>query len=576
MTGSILSRHFLWPAAAFAIAVLLVAPSWAANPCEEGGAASPSRVFVPGTGAGGSGIGGIGGIGGTGQTPGEAGIGGTGRASEPADIGGTGQAQSGGIGGTGEGPKEPGDGGIGGTGYVRGIFGTVTGYASLCVAGIEVHYDAASLPPKSGDTAEGTPPAIGETVEILAQGDGDSVRALSVVSSPILAGPVEAIDTQNGTMRVLSQNIAFDLSARSAIVGEDDVDVADAGLEVGEYVRVHGLRREDSVVAASRIDRTSNTDLLVRGRITQTGQDWVQIGGLSVSTTGLHDSAPAVGDDVLLSGHLSDGRMVASTSRRPFALLSERRVRRLDVETYVAPNGQEVTFGNRRLAVPLGTASPGGGRMRLAARVNANGTLVFNRLRPPIAWRPPVLRPRPLPPVGAPNGGAAPGQPSPRVAPPLGSRNGADRPPPVRPPRLNALPPPPDRLRRSDRPPRPPEDRPRAFAQPQQDRRGLAEEPGQRSSAAGSPPAPAVVTKTPFGVEVVRPNATPSPRATMSNATPVAPRKQVLHTPGERAASHPGRTGARRRQQRPRDSTQTPGSRPQEGGAGGAKISAPR
>jgi len=137
-----------------------------ANP--NGGAGTPLDGGVGGTGRG-LDIGGIGGTGRALQTPAREGAstvlgrrasdaaGQTPAATEPAaptrlsrldgGVGGTGQAAYGGVGGTGDaayggvgGTGAPGsEGGIGGT----GIVGTITGFASVCVSGVEVHYDEA-------------------------------------------------------------------------------------------------------------------------------------------------------------------------------------------------------------------------------------------------------------------------------------------------------------------------------------------------------------------------------------------------------------------------------------------------
>jgi hypothetical protein len=69
---------------------------------------------------------------------------------EPGGLGGTGARADGGIGGTGSraqdgvgGTGSKADGGIGGTGARAegdvGLLGVITGFASICVNGVEVH-----------------------------------------------------------------------------------------------------------------------------------------------------------------------------------------------------------------------------------------------------------------------------------------------------------------------------------------------------------------------------------------------------------------------------------------------------
>ena len=121
-----------------------------ANICASGAALVNPLALAPGMG--GTGLAPQnkaepGGIGGTGNLPQSPGIGGTGAVAQSPGIGGTGAiAQSPGIGGTGAVAQSP---GIGGTGAVAqspgiggtGIVGVVTGFASICVNGVEVHFD---------------------------------------------------------------------------------------------------------------------------------------------------------------------------------------------------------------------------------------------------------------------------------------------------------------------------------------------------------------------------------------------------------------------------------------------------
>jgi hypothetical protein len=78
----------------------------------------------------------LGGVGGTGAIV-EGGVGGTGNTVSPT---------KGGVGGTGK-SERPANGGVGGTGLQAGgvggtgIVGTITGFGSVCVNGLEVEYD---------------------------------------------------------------------------------------------------------------------------------------------------------------------------------------------------------------------------------------------------------------------------------------------------------------------------------------------------------------------------------------------------------------------------------------------------
>ena len=119
-----------------------------ANPCTEdpggiGGTGKP-QMHEPGTGGTTSE-----GVGGTGKP----------RVNVPAADG----ARSEGIGGTGATAAED---GIGGTGVV----GTITGFGSICVNGIEIHYDAQTPVVTDGKRIRSESLAIGQVVAVAAVG----------------------------------------------------------------------------------------------------------------------------------------------------------------------------------------------------------------------------------------------------------------------------------------------------------------------------------------------------------------------------------------------------------------------
>ena len=129
-------------------------------------------------------------------------------------IGGTG-APSGlatpGIGGTGAPelqPQVPGrDGpalartpGIGGTGLALdgagdiGVMGVITGFASICVNGIEVHYDSSTPVAADGQLIHARALAVGQVVSVHAVGKGDQLSARSIAVTHAAVGPVGKVD----------------------------------------------------------------------------------------------------------------------------------------------------------------------------------------------------------------------------------------------------------------------------------------------------------------------------------------------------------------------------------------------
>lgn len=400
-----------------ALSLLLPASARGANPCENGGSAA---LVSPG-----------GGIGGTGFS-GDTGIGGTGRAGE--GIGGTGRAPGDGIGGTGRSSQGPGDSGIGGTGRARALFGTVTGYASLCVAGLEVDYDASSL-------AGAAPPAIGETVEILATGDGERLRATSIERRPALVGIIDRLDADARTMDVLGQRVVYDDSTRTRLEGGTDAPTASAALHAGMRVRVSGLARLDGSIVASRVDADAQGEdetSLLSGRVAASDDGNVRVGSAVVDVSKLGDRSPQAGEQVALSVRRDGATLQAVDVHRPFGGLASVAERQLDIETFVGKDGRTVAIGGQRLVAP--TTTGGGARVRVSAQVAPGGRIGIERVRPLGGWIPPERM----------RGDMSPGARAPK---PMGGP----------PPRPDGRPQRPDRIERPlfpDRPPPHPPPRP--------------------------------------------------------------------------------------------------------------------
>jgi hypothetical protein len=125
------------------------------------------------------------------------GIGGTGAAQ--SGIGGTG-LHDGGMGGTG---NIADDGGIGGT----GIVGVITGFASICVNGIEIQYSSGTTISMDGQPTTARELAVGQVVAARALGTGDKLTARNIAVIHAAIGPVSHFDATKGEMQVLGQTV---------------------------------------------------------------------------------------------------------------------------------------------------------------------------------------------------------------------------------------------------------------------------------------------------------------------------------------------------------------------------------
>lgn len=209
-----------------AIILTILSLSANANPCDEGGIGGTGMPLSLGTG----------GIGGTGiNSDKSTGIGGTGITSAQEGIGGTGVTNKG-IGSTGIEANS----GIGGT----GIVGIITGFGSICVNGLEVHYYNDTPIDLDGKKISSDALSVGQVVAVKAQGKEQSLIAHEIHAFYQVTGPITAIDLVTNKVKVMGQSI----NANDAQINN---------MQVGQWVSVSGLRNEDGSIEASRIDQST-------------------------------------------------------------------------------------------------------------------------------------------------------------------------------------------------------------------------------------------------------------------------------------------------------------------------------
>lgn len=300
------------PAALLAVLALLtccVAPaaSAAANNCAAGGRARPDDS----------------GIGGTGVRPGD------------------GEEDDSGVGGTGLQPnRRDDDSGIGGTGISAaadtGVIGTITGFASICVGGAEIHYDAASAVQIDGQPASAADLAVGDVVEVLASGTESDLRAQQIAVRHVVAGPVTRIAADRNELDIMGQTVRLSPSTR----GDGD-NLATAGeFALGGFVRVSGMRQPDDVIVASRVTRSGDELARLAGAVEIDDAGGITIAGTPVRLAA--GSALAAGDELRVDGSWDGERLLASSVERIASIPFGGRVGRVAIEGYasLAPAGQ--------------------------------------------------------------------------------------------------------------------------------------------------------------------------------------------------------------------------------------------
>lgn len=311
-----------------------------------------------------------GGIGGTSEIA-TGGIGGTGMPADPAlgGIGGTSQLAVGGIGGT----SKPIAGGIGGTGdavlplaegETGGVVGTITGFASICVNGLEVHYDDQTPVAVDGDPASTSGLAVGQVVAIQVAKGGRGLEATKINVIHAVVGPVSRVD--GNELEVLGQRVLL--------------PPGDAAPALGQIVRVSGLRDSQGSVRASRLVLAEDAaDFSVVGRV-RSGQ----IGRLRVEGPEIEE-----GRELMVRGRLDGDRLrVRQVEQSPERAVIERS-RAVSLEVRISGReDRHFSGGGHRFDIGDDTQIVGGSRRELEAdrvvrasgRIEKNGNIRADRI----------------------------------------------------------------------------------------------------------------------------------------------------------------------------------------------------
>jgi hypothetical protein len=270
-------------------------------------------------------------------------------ACDPGGIGGTG-ISIGGTGGTGIDPGGTGGtgvdpGGIGGTGQRAeaevGVLGVVTGFASICVNGIEVHYDANTPVSLNGDLSSAKALGIGQVVSVLAVGAGTQARAQWIDIVDAAVGTVTAVESAGTLLQVNKQRVRIEPSTVLG-PGLDRAQLASA--QVGDTLRVSGLSAADGTIVATRVETAAPGTrplaaepadpglgrFLVEGYVTDTAPQALRVGPTRFSVTPDTASQLSRGQLVRLWGRSEGGNRIVERAdflSGPFDVRPQRTLR---------------------------------------------------------------------------------------------------------------------------------------------------------------------------------------------------------------------------------------------------------
>ncbi|WP_297325867.1 DUF5666 domain-containing protein [Nitrosomonas sp.] len=341
------------------VALLLICSvnALAKNNCESNASAINPAVL------GQSGIGGTGIYGSkTGVTVSDSGIGGTG--IYDGGVGGTGNQESG-IGGTG---SVASDSGIGGT----GIVGTITGFASICVNGVEIHYDDNTPISVDGRPSTVRDLALGQVVAVRTIGTGHEFTARNIAVVHAAVGPISSLNSETREVHVLGQTIQ---------IGQSRDQDHFSSLRAGDWVQVSGHRLAGGTIVASRIESIQPlAEAKIVGHVTQ-----VDAGGFEVNGARIEhgvQSLPtdlAQGMEVRVTGHWDGAHLQALHIQAEPTRQSIGNVEHMVIEGYVhALNDKEVNLSSRAITLDSNVQMAAGharGDLRQDQRIQISGRL---------------------------------------------------------------------------------------------------------------------------------------------------------------------------------------------------------
>ena len=232
-----------------------------------------------------------------------------GRATADRGIGGTGQMAERGIGGT-------------------GIVGTITGFGSVCVDGVEVGIDPAAPVLMDGTPQTAASLSIGQVAAIAAETTPEGLQARSLSVRHEVTGPVQSVGA--GRLVVAGQRVRSNQPSP----------------QLGSWVTISGLRDPEGIIHASRIDPAGPG--LVPGLVIVSGPLTREAGVARIDTLRLRGGGtlPAAGTPVTVSGQLQAGALAVRTLTIDPVLPDRTSLAHFLIETYARREGNALVLGS--------------------------------------------------------------------------------------------------------------------------------------------------------------------------------------------------------------------------------------
>jgi len=268
----------------------------------------------------------------------------------------------------------PKDNGLGGTGYISvapgpdnglggtGVVGTIRGFGSIFVNGLEISYAPDVEVTLDGEPATAARMRIGHVVSLVAEHDQTGFAASRIRILREVVGPIDSLSGRR--LRIAGQTV------------ELGHGVAASGLARGRRVAVSGLRLPDQTIIASLVEPAEPGAVQIVGMVARDAQGQMTIGSQRLSGV----ARSLVGQRVALRGemvgHDLDVSFVSPDATTP------RDVRRAFVETYVESEGATVfTAAGQRFTPSRAATFQGVARAVIGVDVDLDGGMTIDSIR---------------------------------------------------------------------------------------------------------------------------------------------------------------------------------------------------
>ena len=326
----ILPKHLNQQLLVFLASMLSAAHLYAANPCA-----------LPGI---------DGGIGGTGHSL-EDGLGGTGHSVDEG-MGGTGHGLDEGVGGTGRSVQD----GTGGTGQKLAVIGIITGFASVCVNGIEVHYDDNTQVNINGVQSTSAGLMTGQLVSMTAEKTPKGWSATRINTQDAVSGPITKVIGAN-RVEVAGQLV----NLPNKLDG-----VPKIGL--GQSLRVQGLRAANGEIVATSVTQSNSRQTVITGKLDKRTNGSLGIGNMQID--GLTTQANP-GEFVSVTGEMTNGHLRVTQANRTLAV--DAAAQQLSIQSVVQSVKDNIMQLNNGIQIHTSRPIKAGGMVRVVAQKDKNG-----------------------------------------------------------------------------------------------------------------------------------------------------------------------------------------------------------